>query len=107
MTYSNIIETLRRQWIVLAVVMAVGFVAFLIAFPHFRKYTATATMLRRSDSFIGPPSKESTVRSARTPAAGRGGCESFSKQRVRGRSPGDRVSARGRRWIGEKTRTVF
>jgi uncharacterized protein involved in exopolysaccharide biosynthesis len=62
MTYSNIIETLRRQWIVLAVVMAVGFVAFLIAFPHFRKYTATATMLAANapagDSGVLDPTRD-------------------------------------------------
>jgi capsular polysaccharide biosynthesis protein len=45
MSFSTFFGTLRRQWFVVAVVLLIGVLAFILTWPHFRKFTATSTML--------------------------------------------------------------
>ena len=45
MTLDTVVQTLRRQWSVVAITLLIGTIAFALAMPHFRKYSATSTLL--------------------------------------------------------------
>jgi capsular polysaccharide biosynthesis protein len=45
MTFETIVQTIRRQLPVVAITLFIGLVLFAIALPHFRKFSATSTLL--------------------------------------------------------------
>jgi capsular polysaccharide biosynthesis protein len=65
MSASSFFAVIRRQWPVVVAVLVVGLVAFILVLPHFRKYTATSTLLASSapsgSTALLDPEKDATA----------------------------------------------
>jgi capsular polysaccharide biosynthesis protein len=64
MSLATFSATMRRQWSVIAIVLVLGLVAFVVLWPHLRKFTATSTLLASSapasDTALLDPQKDPT-----------------------------------------------